>query len=87
MVASLHNLRPFKFTPDRFHKAFPNISKSPLDQLDPVLMDQWLTKNKRKLPATPYMNDDSDDDEDDNEDDVSPVLIDMDLSDEDNDNL
>lgn len=88
MVASLHSLRPFTFTPDRFHKTFPNLSKSPLDQLDPVLLDQWLTKNKRKLAAAPYMsgeNDSDDDDDDSDEDDMVPVVNDM--ADEDNDNV
>ena len=71
MVASLHNLKPFSFTPDRFHKAFPTISKSPLDQVDPVKMDTWLTRSKRKLATTPYLNyeSDSDDDYDDDSDD------------------
>ena len=89
MVASLHSLRPFKFTPHRSHKAFPNISKSPLDQIDPVLLDQWLTKNKRKLAATPYMNDESDnddDDDDDNDDDDNDDALPV-LNVEDDDNL
>ena len=90
MVASLRNLKPFTFSPDRLHKAFPNMSKSPLDQLDPVLLERWLTKNKRKIAATPYLNDDSDsdndDDDDDNDDDVLPVLNDMDADDDDEDN-
>ena len=67
VVESLRKLKPFSFTPDRFHSAFPSITKSPLDQLDPVLLDQWLTKHKRKLAASLCANDDSDDNDDENE--------------------
>lgn len=95
IVSLLRELRPFTFTPDRCYKAFPNISKSPLDQLDPVLLDQWLTTNKRKLATTPYLNaddidSDNDDDHDNNDrygdvdddDDATAIL----LNDLDNDN-
>ena len=40
MVITLHNLKPFKYTPGRKHDAFPTLSKSRLDQLDPVLLDK-----------------------------------------------
>lgn len=39
VVESLCKLKPFTFTPDRYHSAFPKITKRPLDQLDPVLLD------------------------------------------------
>ena len=78
IMKSLRNLRPFTFTAERSHKAFPQMSKSPLDQLDPVLLDQWLTRKKRKVATleddenneddTTVVNDDEDDDEDGDED-------------------
>lgn len=68
IVESLHKLKPFMFTPDRLHNTFPKISKSPLDKMDPILLDQWLTKHKRKLAACSCVNDDSDNEDcDDNE--------------------
>lgn len=73
LVDTLHKLEPFKFTPDRSHKSFPKISKSPLDQLDPILLDTWLSKHKRKLTASAYADDDSEneDGDDDDENDVT----------------
>ena len=71
IVESLHKLKPFTFTPDRYHTAFPKITKSPLDQLDPILLDQWLTKHKRKLEASSCVNDDSENE--DGEDDENEV--------------
>ena len=74
VVESLRKLRPFTHTPDRYHSAFPKITKSPLDQLDPVLLDQWLTKHKRKLAATSCVNDDSEgEDGEDDESEVSSI--------------
>ena len=67
IVDCLQKLKPFKFKADRLHNAFHKITKSPLDQLDPILLDQWLTKHKRKLAAGSCINDESDneDEEDD----------------------
>ena len=74
VVESLRKLKPFTYTPDRYHSAFPNITKSPLDQLDPVLLDQWLTKHKRKLAASSCVNDDSEgEDGEDDENEVSSI--------------
>lgn len=55
-VNTLHNLKPFQYTPGRKHSAFQTLSKSPLDQLDPVLLDQWLTRHKRSLASNPQHN-------------------------------
>lgn len=67
IVDCLQKLKPFKFKADRLHNVFHKITKSPLDQLDPILLDQWLTKHKRKLAAGSCINDESDneDEEDD----------------------
>ena len=67
IVNCLQKLKPFKFKPDRLHSAFPKISKSPLDQLDPILLDQWLTKHKRKLAAGSCINDESDNEDEDDD--------------------
>ena len=74
VVESLRKLKPFTFTPDRYHSAFPKITKRPLDQLDPVLLDQWLRKHKRKLAGSSYVNDDSENvDGEDDENEVSSI--------------
>lgn len=77
IMKSLRNLRPFTFTAERSHKAFPQMSKSPLDQLDPVLLDQWLTRNKRKVATL--------EDDENNEDDTTAVVNDNEDDDEDGD--
>ena len=81
VVESLRKLKPFKFTPDRSHNAFPNISKSPLDQLDPILLDQWLTKHKRKLAANSCINNESDDKDGDNDEENEDISSDSDEED------
>ena len=35
--------------PSRTLHSFPNVTKSPLDQLDVALLNTWLTNHKRKL--------------------------------------
>ena len=67
MVNILHNQEPFKYTPGRKHDAFPTLSKSPLDQLDPVLLDKWLTRHKKSLASNPYQNYEAADGEDDDD--------------------
>ena len=65
LVKSLLKLKPFKFTPDRSHNSLPKMSKSPLDQLDAILLDEWLTKHKKTLAASAYKNDDSENEDGD----------------------
>lgn len=72
IVNCLQKLKLLKFKADRLYGTFPKISKSPLDQLDPILLDQWLTKHKRKLAAGLCINDESDNkDEDDDGNEVT----------------
>lgn len=60
MINLVHSQRPFAFTASRKHNSFPNISKSPLDQLDVVKLDSWLTRHKRKLAACRFAEADAD---------------------------
>lgn len=53
------------------HNGFMKITKSPLNQLDPVLLDQWLTQNKKKLAANLYVANDESENEDDSEEEAS----------------
>ena len=71
IIESLHKLKPFSFTPGRMHNGFMKITKSPLEQLDPVLLDQWLTQNKKKLAANLYVANDESENEDDSEEEAS----------------
>lgn len=85
MVSTLHGLKPFRYTPGRKHDAYPTISKSPLDQLNPVLLDKWLTRHKRRLAVSSLQNYDEDDvesEEDTNESDDEEELL---VLDDDND--
>ena len=49
MISILHEKRPFQHQGGRTLKSFPNVSRSPLDQLDVVALHGWLTRHKRRL--------------------------------------
>ena len=67
MIKLLHTKRPFVFTEGRKHNTFPTMSKSPLDKLDVVKLDSWLTRHKKKLATCRLAGTDgeSSDEEDD----------------------
>ena len=49
MIKVLRELKPFTSVPNRRHSNFPNISKSPFDELDVMLLKTWLKKHKTSL--------------------------------------
>ena len=55
MVEILHSLKPFQHAPGRNHSKFPTLSNIPFDQLDPVLLDTWLTRNKKALAKNSFI--------------------------------
>lgn len=64
MLAIVQKANPFKYQAGRQLHSFPNISKSPLDQLDVALLHTWLTNHKRRLFAGNHdFNEANDDDE------------------------
>lgn len=65
MIELVHNQRPFMFTSGRKYSAFPSISKSPLDQLDVVKLDAWLTRHKKELATCRFSGVTEDDNDDD----------------------
>ena len=71
MIEILTPVKPFNKKPGRKLLSFPNISKSPLDQLDTAALFTWLNRHKRRLSKNAYAacDDDCDDEEDDESDD------------------
>lgn len=49
MIKVLRELKPFKSVPNSKHSNFHNISKSPFDELDVMLLKTWLKKDKTSL--------------------------------------
>ena len=49
MVKVLRELKPFTTVQNRSHSKFPNMSKSPFDELDVTLLKTWLVKHKTSL--------------------------------------
>ena len=49
MLTIVQQARPFQYQKGRTLQSFPNLTKSPLDQLDVALLNSWLTNHKRKL--------------------------------------
>lgn len=90
MIKVLRELKPFTSVPNRKHSNFPNISKSPFDELDVMLLKTWLKKHKSSLArnrnAAPEENDaEREEDEDDNgsdEDDLVQIEAFSDSGDE-----
>lgn len=81
MIKVLRELKPFTSIPSRKHSNFPNITSSPFDELDSMLLKTWLIKHKSRLArnrnAAPELEEnitesdnDQDDDNDQEEDDV-----------------
>ena len=80
MIKVLRELKPFKSVPDRKHSNFPNISKSPFDELDVMLLKTWLKKHKTSLAknriSAPEENGgEREEDDDDNGSDEDDLLI------------
>ena len=69
MITILQEKRPFQHQEGRTLKSFPNISRSPLDQLDVIALHEWLSRNKRKLAVNAFerCEDNELSDEDDDE--------------------
>ena len=49
MLTIVQQARPFQYQKGRTLQSFPNLTKSPLDQLDVALLNTWLTNHKHKL--------------------------------------
>ena len=80
MIKVLRELKPFKSVPNRKHSNFPNISKSPFDELDVMLLKTWLKKHKTSLAknriSAPEENgSEREDDDDDSGSDEDDLLI------------
>ena len=73
MINILHERKPFQYKEARTLKSFPDISRSPLDQLDVIALHAWLSKHKRRLAANAFEGCDDDDDEAVDDDDNDEV--------------
>lgn len=72
MIGILQEQKPFQYQEGRTLKSFPNISRSPLDQLDVSALHEWLTRHKRRLAANSFARcEENEDDEDEDEGNVS----------------
>ena len=74
MLGILQQAKPFQYQPGRLLHSFPNISKSPLDQLDVGLFNNWLTTHKRRLFLGIHDFNQASDDEDSAKSDVEQTL-------------
>lgn len=54
MIEIIHKIKPFTFKTGREYKSFSGITKSPLEKLNIVLLNQWLTDHKKRLFQSPY---------------------------------
>ena len=63
MLDIVQQAKPFQYQPGRTLHSFPNITKSPLDQLDVALLNTWLTNHKRKLFSGFHSSEAEDDEE------------------------
>ena len=64
MIIALQRVKPFDERPGRILRSFPDIRKSPLQNLDVTALHSWLTYNKKKLFDNAFAADDTDDDVD-----------------------
>ena len=48
MISVLQRVKPFDERPVRAYRSFPDIRKSPLQNLDVTVLHSWLTYNKKK---------------------------------------
>ena len=85
MIDLVHSLRPFVFKAGRKHNSFPTITNSPLDQLDAVKLDAWLTKHKKKLASCMLAGADGDSSDDESESKVEEEESEEDEDDNDSD--
>ena len=85
MVMVIQKVNPFDHRPGRKFVSFPNIPKSPLNNLDVTALHKWLTSNKMRIADDTYaVSDDvdSEDDNDDDEDEDGGMNTDSELEDE-----
>ncbi|KAK2556459.1 hypothetical protein P5673_021347, partial [Acropora cervicornis] len=81
MLAVVQQAKPFQYQRGRKLYSFPNVTKSPLDQLDVALLNTWLTNHKRKLFSGIHDCNEEDNDEENelsNGDDNTPEEDDLD---------
>ena len=81
MLAIVQQAKPFQYQRGRKLYSFPNVTKSPLDQLDVALLNTWLTNHKRKLFSGIHDCNEEDNDEENelsNGDDNTPEDDDLD---------
>ena len=75
MLAIVQQAKPFQYQRGRTLHSFPNVTKSPPDQLDLALLNTWLTNHKRKLFSGIHDCNEEDSDEENessNEDENTP---------------
>ena len=65
MINIVNKNTPFDYQSGKTYKSFPNIPKSPLQQLDVVLLDKWLTQHKKKIFECPFVQVEDEFDDDD----------------------
>ena len=65
MIDIVNKNMTFIYQSGRAYKLFPGIRKSPLEKLDVVLLDKWLTHHRNKLFNSPFVHMEEEDDSDD----------------------
>ena len=83
MVRKLTETKLFKYQPGRKSKTFPQISKCLLEEADPVALDKWLKKRKKRLAQNPHVECESALEDEDEDDDSETEVNEFELIDED----
>ena len=63
MLTIVQQARPFQYQKGRTLQSFPNLTKSPLDQLDVALLNTSLTNHKHKFLVSMHDCNEEDNDE------------------------
>lgn len=62
MIEIVNKNMTFIYQSGRAYRSFPDKKKSPLEKLDVVLLDKWLTQHRNKLFKSPFVHVEEEDD-------------------------
>ena len=67
MIKILHKKDPFKYTAGRTLVSFPNVKKTPLEDVNVIALNNWLTHHKKRLSKDIFATVSDDENDDDSE--------------------
>ncbi|CAB4044018.1 Hypothetical predicted protein, partial [Paramuricea clavata] len=78
MIRILLKKEPFKYTSGRTLVSFPNVKKTPLEAVDVIALNKWLTNHKKSLSKDLFAtvsNDESNEDGDTDTETLIPAIL------------